>query len=392
MKVAYFDCFSGASGDMILGSLMDAGLPLERLKSELAKLNLSHFDLQVQRVSQKGISGSQAIVLVEEDHHHHRHLSDIRDIIGESGLDEQVKEKSVAIFNRLAEAEAKVHHSPIEHVHFHEVGAMDAIIDVVGAVAAMAALGIETVVCSPMHVGTGIVQCAHGTLPVPAPATAELLQGKPIYSTGVKGELVTPTGAAILTTLADDFGPMPPMILEKVGYGAGTADIAIPNLLRVYIGQTSRDSKGVEIESVAVVETGIDDMNPQIYEYVMEKMFAMGVMDVYLVPLHMKKNRPGTLLTVLCRPDMVGRVTEVLIDETTTTGIRWRIDGRIKADRSINKIETPLGPVQVKWAEVDGRVVNVSPEYEDCKRVAIEKKLPLKEVLNVVRSAVDKPK
>ncbi|HKI49772.1 MAG TPA: nickel pincer cofactor biosynthesis protein LarC, partial [Desulfobacteria bacterium] len=289
MKIAYFDCFSGAAGDMILGALMDAGLPLERLKMELAKLKLTHYDLNVEKIAKKGIAGSQAIVMIEEDHHHHhhRHLADIRTIIENSDLEGGIKEKSIGIFTRLAEAEAKVHQTTVDQIHFHEVGAMDAIIDVVGSVAGLAALGIEKIVCSPLHVGAGTVECAHGTLPVPAPATTELIQGRPIYSTGVQGELLTPTGAAILTTLASEFGPMPAMTLETTGYGAGNADITIPNLLRISIGEAAEEAVGLESERVAVLETGIDDMNPQIYDYLMEKLLHMGVMDVFLIPLHM---------------------------------------------------------------------------------------------------------
>ncbi|MCF7939532.1 MAG: nickel pincer cofactor biosynthesis protein LarC [Spirochaetales bacterium] len=389
MKIAYFDCFSGASGDMILGSLMDAGLSLERVKSELAKLKLSHYDLTVQEVSRKGISGSQALVIVQEDHHHHhhRHLSDLKEIIGTSPLLDSVKEKSLAVFNRLAEAEAKVHGIGIEHVHFHEVGAMDAIIDVVGAVAGIEALGVQRIYSSPLHLGTGTVECAHGTLPIPAPATAELVQGKPVYSTGVQGELLTPTGAALLTTLAVDFGPMPPMTLERVGYGAGTVDVAIPNLLRIAIGETGQGFEGYEVESVAVIETAIDDMNPQIYDHLMQKLLGIGVLDVYLVPLHMKKSRPGTQLTVLCRPDAVNRVADIVYAETTTIGLRWRIENRIKLQREIQSVETAYGLVRVKVAKINDRRVNLSPEYEDCKRVAVEQEVPLNEVLNVVRSA-----
>ena len=249
MQIAYFDCFAGASGDMILGSLMDAGLELDQLKAELAKLHLTHYDLQMKKVVKKGIGGCQALVVVDEDHHHqhHRHLADIKNIIAQSDLEDSIRQRSIAIFTRLAEAEAKVHRTGIEQIHFHEVGAMDAIIDVVGAVAGIAALGIQKIFCSPLHLGSGTVECAHGTLPIPAPATAELVKGKPVYSTGVLGELLTPTGAAILTTLASDFGPIPAMSVEKIGYGAGTSDPAIPNLLRVMIGQTAGDVKEVEM-------------------------------------------------------------------------------------------------------------------------------------------------
>ena len=249
MKIAYFDCFAGASGDMILGSLIDAGLELDQLKGELAKLHLTHYDLQVKKVVKKGVGGCQAVVVVDEDHHHqhHRHLADIKSIIAQSDLEASIQRKSIAIFTRLAEAEARVHQTTVDQIHFHEVGAMDAIIDVVGAVAGIAALGIQKIFCSPLHLGSGTVACAHGVLPVPAPATAELVIGKPVYSTGVVGELLTPTGAAILTTLAADFGPMPAMSVEKVGYGAGTSEPAIPNLLRVMIGQIAEDVKEVEM-------------------------------------------------------------------------------------------------------------------------------------------------
>jgi len=392
MKIAYFDCFSGASGDMILGALMDAGLPLEKLKMELAKLKLTHYDLNVEKIDKKGIAGSQAIVMVEEDHHHHhhRHLSDIRTIIEKSDLESGIKEKSIGIFIRLAEAEAKVHRTTVDHIHFHEVGAMDAIIDVVGSVAGLAALGIEKIVCSALHVGAGSVECAHGTLPVPAPATVELIRGKPIYSTGVQGELLTPTGAAILTTLAAEFGPMPAMTLKTTGYGAGNADISIPNLLRISIGESTEEIKGLESERVAVMETSIDDMNPQIYDYLIEKMLHMGVMDVFLVPLHMKKNRPGILLTVLCKMEMMDQISAFLLAETTTIGVRWRIDHRVKVRREIQLGETTHGEIAFKVAKIGERNVNVSPEYEDCKRLAMKKDVPLKNVLDAARSVATK--
>jgi uncharacterized protein (TIGR00299 family) protein len=389
MKIAYFDCFSGASGDMILGALMDAGLGLEQLKEELAKLRLTHYDLQVKKVSKKGIGGSQAVVIIEHDHHHHhhRHLHDIEEIIGESDLEESVKEKSIKIFRRLAEAEAKVHKATIEEIHFHEVGAMDAIIDVVGGVAGLNALGIEAVYCSPLHVGTGTVECAHGTLPVPAPATAELVKGRPIYSSGVEGELLTPTGAAILTTLSSGFGPMPHMTLDQIGYGSGTSDPAIPNLLRVAIGEMQEELKGYETESVAVIETSIDDMNPEVYDYLIGKMLEMGAFDVFLSPLQMKKNRPGTMVTVICQPEMIGKFSDFLMRETTAIGLRWRVDNRIKARRIAKEVKTKYGAIKFKVAHVGDGVINAAPEYEDCKRIALEKKVPLKKVLEEAMSA-----
>ncbi len=378
---------------MILGSLMDAGLELDTLKEEIAKLGLSHYGLGVEKVVKRGIGGSQALVKVEHDHHHHhhRHLHHIEDIIGKSDLVEEVKERSIRIFRRLAEAEAKVHRTSVDKIHFHEVGAMDAIIDVVGSVAGLAALGIEKVFCSPLHVGSGTVNCAHGTLPVPAPATAELIKGKPVYSTGVEGELLTPTGAAILTTLASGFGPMPAMIVDAIGYGAGTSDPSIPNLLRVVIGKRDETASGLEAERVAVAETNIDDMNPQMYDYLLEQMLGMGALDVFLVPVQMKKNRPGTKLCVICYPELVNRIAEFLMRETTSIGLRWRIDERLKAEREIKEVPTRFGPIKFKVARLGKTVVNVVPEYDECKRVALERQIPLKEVMEELRKTTVTP-
>ncbi len=389
MRIAYFDCFSGASGDMILGALLDAGLSIERLKEELAKLHLSHYDVRVRKVVKKGIGGSQALVDVEDHHHHHLHLQHIEQIITESELDDAVKQRSLEVFRRLAQAEAHVHQTSIEHTHFHEVGAMDAIIDVVGSIAGLAAMGIEKIYCSPLHVGSGTVECAHGILPVPAPATAELLKGKPFYSTGVVGELLTPTGAAILTTISSGFGPAPPMVsLDQIGYGAGTAENSTPNLLRILIGEARDELRGYETERIAVLETNIDDMNPQMYDYLMEKLLGMGALDVFLSPVQMKKNRPGTLVTVTCPPHLLERLTEYLLLETTTIGLRWRVDNRLKARRTIHKLDTQYGSIRYKVAEVGKGITNIAPEYEDCKRVALEHNIPLKEVMDKVRALI----
>ena len=386
MKIAYFDCFAGASGDMILGSLMDAGLGLDHLKGELAKLGLTHYDLQKKKVVKKGVGGSQAVVVVDEAHHHHRNLADIKNIVANSDLEDSIQQKSIAIFTRLGAAEATVHQTSIEQIHFHEVGAMDAIIDVVGAVAGIAALGIQKIVCSPLHLGSGTVACAHGILPVPAPATAELVKGKPVYSTGVKGELLTPTGAAILTTLASDFGSMPAMSVNQIGYGAGTSEPDIPNLLRVMIGETAEEVKDVEMEQVAVMETNIDDMNPQMYDYLIEKFLKMGAMDIFLTSVQMKKNRSGTLLTIICQPHRVAEFSDILLRETTTIGLRWRIDNRIKAHRTIQAIQTQYGAINFKVAKIGHRTINVAPEYEDCKRAALESGVPLKQVMEDARA------
>ncbi len=389
MKIAYFDCFSGASGDMILGALLDAGLTIEKLREEIAKLRLSHYDLEVEKVVKKGIGGSQAHVIIDQDHHehHHRHLSHILEIIDTSELSPTIKEKSTSIFRRLAEAEARVHRSSIEEVHFHEVGAMDSIIDVVGGVIGLETLGIEKIYCSPLHVGSGTIECAHGTLPVPAPATAELIQDIPVYSTGVRGELLTPTGAAILTTLASGFGPMPAMTLLRTGYGAGTADPGIPNLLRLSVGEVGAAAGDLAVEQAAVLETNIDDMNPQLYDYLIDQLLGQGALDVMLTPIQMKKNRPGTLLSVICPPDAVGRVSDLLLKETTTIGLRWRVENRICAQREIQRIDTDYGSIRVKVARNNGHLINLQPEYDDCKRAALEKKIPLKTVMDETRSA-----
>ena len=390
MKIAYFDCFAGASGDMLLGALMDSGLSVDLLKNELAKLQLTHYDLQLKKVVKKGISGSQALVIIDQEHHHHhhRHLSNIVEVIENSDLSSSVKAASIQIFNRLAEAEAKVHQTTVEKIHFHEVGAMDSIIDVVGTVAGLELLGIDKLYCSPLHVGAGFIKCAHGTLPVPAPATAELIRNLPIYSTGVEGELLTPTGAAILATLSSGFGPMPAMSVDTWGYGAGSSEPAIPNLLRMAIGQTPNDLDGYEMEQAAVIETNIDDMTPQIYDYLIENLLEQGVMDIFLTHAQMKKNRPGTLLTVVCKPEMIAQVSDFLMHETTTIGLRWRIDNRIKAKRMIKEVSTPYGKVSIKVAAKGDQITNMAPEYEDCKRLASEKKVPLKEVIAAAKSAI----
>jgi uncharacterized protein (TIGR00299 family) protein len=387
MKIVYVDCFSGASGDMLLGALVDAGLSLEVLKSEIGKLGLAHYDLEARSIKKKGIGGTQVSVIIDSDHHHHhRHLADIARIIEESTLDDKIKKQSLAIFRRLAEAEAKVHRTPIEEVDFHEVGAMDSIIDVIGTVAGMNAMGIQKVFCSPLHVGTGTVQCAHGTLPVPAPATAELIRGKPVYATGVIGELLTPTGAAVLTTLSSEFGPMPAMTVDCIGYGAGTSELSIPNLLRISVGEAGAQINQCDMEQVAVIETNIDDMNPQFYDYLIEKMLAMQALDVFLTPVHMKKNRIGTLLTILCRPAMVAEFADFVLRETTAIGLRWRIESRIIAKRRIETVNTMYGPINVKLARIGNEIVNVAPEYEDCKRTAMERNVPLKKVVQEVET------
>ena len=387
MKIAYFDCFAGASGDMILGALLDAGLELEKLQAEISKLGLEKCGVDAAEAMKKGLSGTRAVVTIDQEHHghHHRHLSHIRDIIRSSTHDQAVKDLSISIFSKLAEAEARVHNCDVESIHFHEVGAVDAIIDVVGAVAGLHLLGVEECYCSPIHLGSGTVSCAHGVLPVPAPATALLVQGLPVYATEVKGELLTPTGAAVLATVCTGFGPMPPMVIERIGYGAGVSDPSIPNMLRIVVGDSSPGHNDFETDQLAVIETNVDDMSPQICGHVMEKALGMGAMDVFMTPVQMKKNRPGTMLTVTCKPEDISRFAEFLMTETTSIGIRWRVENRLKARRLLKTVESPWGPIHVKYASIGEKIVNASPEYDDCKKAAVKYGVPLKQVMETVR-------
>ena len=377
MKIAYFDCFSGASGDMILGSLIDAGLSPRRLREELKKLRIPTIYLKAKNVLKADLSATQVIVEDRGEKRSHRNLKEILRIIERSGIEAEVKEKSKEIFKRIASVEAKIHQTPMEEVHFHELGGLDSIVDIVGSVWGIRQLGIEKIYVSKVNVGAGFVKCEHGILPVPAPATLSLMEGKPIYSSGVERELLTPTGAAILTTLGSEFGPMPLMKVDRIGYGAGRDNLTHPNLLRLIIGTSELTS---EKERVAVIETNIDDMNPQFYDYVMEKLFAMEVLEVFITPILMKKNRPGHLLNIICSSEKLPFVTKFLLRETTTLGLRWHEEERAKTDREILTKETKYGKIRFKLARWEGRIVNLSPEYEDCKRLALENGIPLKEV------------
>jgi len=377
MRIAYFDCFSGASGDMILGSLIDAGLSAGRLREELRKLRIPTVHLRAKKVLKGGISATQVIVEGKSEKRSHRNSKEILRIIERSSVESEVKEKSEEIFKRIASVEAKIHQTPMEEVHFHELGGLDSIVDIVGSVWGIQQLGIEKIYVSKVNVGTGFVKCEHGILPVPAPATLSLMEGKPIYSSGVERELLTPTGAAILTTLGSEFGSMPPIKVDRIGYGAGRDNLPHPNLLRLIIG-TSESISGKE--KVVVIETNIDDMNPQFYDYVMERLLAMEVLEVFITPILMKKNRPGHLLTIICPSEKLPSVTKFLLRETTTLGLRWHEEERAKTDREILTGKTKYGKIRFKLARWEGRVVNLSPEYEDCKRLALEKKVPLKEV------------
>jgi hypothetical protein len=382
MRIAYFDCFSGASGDMILGSLIDAGLSPQRLREVLRKIPMEGVQLQTKKVLKGGISATRVIVAGKRDERSHRNLKELLRIIDKSHLDSEIKKKSREVFERIASVEAKIHRKPAGEIHFHELGGLDSIVDIVGSLWGFQQIGIDKLYVSKVNVGSGFVKCEHGILPVPAPATLALMKGKPIYSSDVERELLTPTGAALLTSLGSEFGQMPPMTVERVGYGAGRDELPHPNLLRLMIGAPFISSGK---ERVMVVETNIDDMNPQFYDYVIENLLTMEVMEVFLTPLLMKKNRPGTLLTVICSPEKLSSVTEFLLKETTTIGLRWHEEERSKADREIVLLHTRYGKIRFKLARWEGRVVNVSPEYEDCKLAAVKKKVPLKEVFEEVR-------
>ena len=377
MKVAYFDCFSGASGDMILGALIDAGLSPRLLREELKKLRLPSVHLKATRVLKGGLSATQVVVEGKGEKKSHRTLKEMLRIIDRSALEPGIKEKSKEIFQRIASVEGEMHRRPMEDIHFHEIGGLDSVVDIVGAVWGVRQLGIERIYVSRVNVGTGFVKCEHGTLPVPAPAALSLMKGKPIYSSGVEKELLTPTGAVLLSTLGSEFGILPPMKVDRIGYGAGRSDLPHPNLLRVMIG-TFDTAAGME--RVMVVETNIDDMNPQFYDYVMERLLALDVMDVFLTPILMKKNRPATLLTVVCSVERLPSVTRFLLKETTTLGMRWRQEERARADREIVTLQTKHGTIRFKLARWEGKRVNLSPEYEDCKKLATRTGIPLKDI------------
>jgi uncharacterized protein (TIGR00299 family) protein len=388
MKTLYFDCFAGASGDMILGAMVGAGVDPNALRDQLALLNVEGFKIDFETVDRSGLSATYARVETVHEHKH-RHLSDIRRIIENSGVTDAAKVLSVRIFTRLAEAEARVHNEPVEKVHFHEVGALDAIVDVVGAAICFDLLKIGRFVSSPLHVGSGTVQMAHGRFPVPPPAVTDLLRGVPFYSGDIKGELLTPTGAAIITTVCQEYGAIPRIKTDRTGYGAGTRQYEdFPNVLRVLIGETERGDAASE--HLWMLETNLDDASPQIVGHVMDRVFELGALDCYFTSVQMKKNRPGVLLSVLCGPAEKEAVMKLLFTETTTLGIRSYEVERRALRRSIVTVETQYGPIDVKVAHLNGRVVNEMPEFEQCRRAATEANVPLKVVEEAARIALAK--
>jgi uncharacterized protein (TIGR00299 family) protein len=434
MRIAYVECFSGISGDMLMGALVDAGVAPQTLEDAVAALHVGA-RLEISRVVRSGISAAKVDVYVDgqkdlpreeyweqqqhehghsrEDHHelghhghshsshgevlraidlaphqhehsHNRGLTEIRQIISAASISETAKKIAIRIFEALGRAEAKIHNTSVESVHFHEVGAVDAMVDIVCAAVGAEALGVDEIIFSPLNVGGGTVKCAHGTFPVPAPATVELLAGAPVYSSGLQAELVTPTGAAIVKTLASRFAAFPEMKIEKSGYGAGSLEFpGHPNVVRLTIGESASSALAANTtsETITVLEANLDDLNPQVFGYVMDRLFEEGALDAFGMPVQMKKNRPGTLLTVMCKPEDAHKMTHLIFTETTTLGVRRRDEMRQTLARRWEKVQTQWGDVRMKIASMNGTVTNYAPEYEDCRRIAAEHRVPLKQVM-----------
>lgn len=444
MRIAYLECFSGISGDMFLGALVDAGVAPQLLQDTVAALGVDA-KLEVSKVMRSGISATKVDVWVDGEkdmpreeywakrdagashdhgHHHdrhhdhghshenehphehshshaedsragasaphahehehsHRRLTEIRKIISAAGISESAKKIAISIFEALGAAEAKIHDVPEEDIHFHEVGAVDAIVDIVCAAVGAEALGVDEIVCSSLNVGGGTVQCAHGTFPVPAPATLELLRDAPVYSSGIQAELVTPTGAAIVKTLVRRFSAFPEMKIERSAYGAGSRDFSgHPNVLRIVIGEAvAKLAAKTNSETISVLEANLDDLNPQVFGYVMDRLLEEGALDVFGLPVQMKKNRPGMLLTVLCKSEHTEKLTQLIFSETTTLGVRRREELRQVLARRWENVRTEWGEVRIKIASMNGTITNYAPEYEDCRRIAAAHHVPLKTVM-----------
>jgi pyridinium-3,5-bisthiocarboxylic acid mononucleotide nickel chelatase len=389
MKIAYFDCFSGASGDMCLGALVDAGVPVDELVKELGKLPVRGFHLKARKVRRSGISATKVDVLLDagssDERKKARRWADIHDIIRKSSFSSATKERAKAIFTRLFKAEARVHGEQMSKVHLHELGAVDCLVDIFGTLAGLELLGIEKVYASPLNLGGGSVKTAHGVLPVPAPATAEILRDVPVYSSGGPFELTTPTGAAILKSLACGFGEMPPLVTERIGTGAGERDIeGRPNILRLLVGAPHRDEGH---KAVTVIETNIDDMNPQVYGHLIELLFGKGALDVFMTQVIMKKMRPGVSLTVLCEREKRDDLAALILRETTSIGVRWYEVSRLTMERELREVSTKYGKVRVKASGSGGTATKVVPEYEDCRKLAKKNGVPLLDVIEEARRA-----
>lgn len=388
MRQIYFDCFSGISGDMIVGSLLDAGLKLEELREDLSLLGLEGYEIRTEKTSRRHLSATGFFVDVEQRQPADRRLPQILQLLDASRLSVGIREKAKSIFTKLAETEAEIHSTVPEKIHFHEVGAVDAIVDVVGALAGLEKLGVDEVHSSPVNVGGGFVECKHGVLPVPAPATMKLLEGVPIFSRGPQVEMVTPTGAVLLKSLAKSFGPLPAQKVLSHGYGAGKKDFEEwPNLLRVIIGEPT---EAYAADEVVVMSTTVDDMNPENFEYLMELLLDEGALDVYLTPIQAKKTRPGTLLTLLCRPGDASAMASILFSESTTFGVRYHREARLKLSPKMVEVTTQWGQVKVKVGSAGENLLTVSPEFEECKGIARANGVPLRRVYDAARDAAMK--
>ena len=384
LRAAYFDCYSGISGDMILGALVDLGVDPGKIRKALKTLDLKGYKLKTSRVQRGLIAGTKVQVsLTKSSHHPARKYSDIKKLIADSDLSSTAKKNSLEIFKRIAQVEAAIHDTTMEKIHFHEIGAVDSIVDIVGGVVAIESLKLDKIYASPLNVGEGFVQCAHGCLPVPAPATLKLLQGIPVFSNGIKKELTTPTGAAMIGFYADKFGSLPAMKIVGDGYGAGDHIIAeMPNMLRVVLGEISAESD----EELVLIETNIDDMNPEFYEGTMESLFKAGALDVYLTPIIMKKSRPANKISVLSSETDRQAMTEILLHETSSFGVRYFRIGRTVLEREMKMVNISWGSVRIKIGKFNGKVIQISPEYEDCKKIAYKEKVPVKQVYEEAHS------
>ena len=382
MKIAYFDCISGISGDMVLGALLDLGLPQKVLLEEIQRLPIGGYEIRVSRQERMSIHGTRVEVLVEHHKHSHRSFFQIRSMIQESSLSDEDKGLSLRIFERLARAEGKIHKKEIDEVHFHEVGAIDSIVDVVGSAIGINRLGLDRVIASELPLGRGFVSCRHGILPVPAPATLELLKGIPVRDSGIESELVTPTGAAIISTVAAEFKNLPKLKIESIGYGVGKRELSErPNLLRILVGEMESAAVRTDI----VIEAYIDDMNPQLCDFLLDRLFEEGALDVTFSSLQMKKNRPAILLKVICDPQSLGTLIDCIVRESTTIGLRYYEVQRYCLKRIIKRVKSPWGMARAKVSlDIHGKAINALPEYDDCKRIAKKSQVPLKEVYQKV--------
>lgn len=386
MKILYYECFAGISGDMNLGAMVDLGISPDYLKKELKKLGVTGYELKVYRDQRKGISGTKVDVVIkshDSNEHHHRNFKDIKNIISKSSLNDNIKDTSLRIFGKVAEAEAKIHNKNIDEIFFHEVGAIDSIVDIVGAAICLDYLKPDMIYSSTVELGGGFVDCNHGTLPVPAPASVEILKGAPVKMGTVKYEAATPTGAAILAACADEFSDNVNFIIEKTGYGIGNKDENIPNILRVYIGKSLPENQ-VEKTSSLIIECNIDDMNPEFYDYIINSLFDSGAKDVYITPIIMKKSRPAAKLSVLCERSSEKLIEEILFRETSSLGLRKYQVEKIMLNRKITTVDTKYGKVKIKSAYYKEKLIKSKPEYEDCIKIARNENIPIKEVYNLV--------